>query len=390
MHIKSTVACALTLMAVASARPVNLIVGNNESNDQDNQSLEAQVQAELEQKLQDEQNFGDFSDITEKRFQSLNPLNEQFDFNAALEADADASLDFDALLEEQQTLIEHAEQQKAYIRPGSSACGYGPSSSSCYSDNSNPGSYCSSYGSSFGASTSSYGCPATSSYGCPTTSSYGCPALSSSGCPAPCPAPRPAPCALPCPAPAPIYNTGCALPSPCPPLPCPPCPLPQQYNPCFASPFADEFCDYSSSSSSSSCPSSSSSYSSSVSEVLFNINDYKFDVCGASVFGIVAQLRMIGLRYPNNPNAAQRTAFINYITGLINNFPCTPQRTIMSTYLTANSINVNDRKSFNKWAATFSKSILTEINFPLGLNLQGMFVPVYKSSTANNKRSKRK
>jgi hypothetical protein len=161
------------------------------------------------------------------------------------------------------------------------------------------------------------------------------------------------------------------------PAPCPvACPIPPQYNPCFASPFADEFCDYSSSS-------SASSSSSSVSEVVFNINDYKFDVCGASAFGIVAQLRMIGLRYPNNPNAAQRTAFINYITGMINNFPCTQQRNVMSSYLTANAINVNDRKSFNKWAFGFSKNILTETNFPLGLNLQGMFVPVLKNAKRN-------
>ena len=347
MQIKSTVACALTLLAVASARPVNNIV-NNSNESETAQSIEAQVQAELAQKLQDEQVYGDFSGATEKSFQSLAPLNQQFDINAALEADANVSVDFDGLLQEQQTLIEQAQQQKSCLpRPyPSSSCSYGPSSSSsCYSDYSNSGSYCSS---SFGPSTSSYGCP---------TSSFGCPA------------PRPAPCPAPCPAPNPVCNTGCPLP----PAPCAPaCPVPQ-YNPCFASPFGDEFCDYSS--------------SSSASEIVFNINDYKFDVCGASAFGVVAQLRMIGLRYPNNPNAAQRTAFINYITGIINNFPCTQQRTVMSSYLTANPINVNDRKSFNKWAAAFSKNILTEIHFPLGLNLQGMFVPVYSK---NAKRAVRK
>lgn len=372
MQIKSTITCVLTLLAVASARindnsvdlnaenrnSVDLGNADNKSIDHNGGSLDIQIEPELQQKLQDEQEYGDFSGATEKSFQRLVDANEFSEIGDIHHFSHDsASLDFDALLEEQRAMIEHADIQKNLNRhpahhpcpspfpPG--ACNIGPSSTGCFSD----------YSSS-NCQSASYDCSATGSYGCTVPCPQPCPPSLpvNTGCPIPCPAPcPPEPCALPCPQ---------------------PCPQPQQFNPCFATPFGNEFCDYN-------VPSPSGSS--------FDINDFKFDFCDATAFGVVAQLRLIGLRYPNHPNSAQRTAYINYITGIIKSFPCTRQRGIMVAYLEANPINLNDRKSFNKWAAAFSKNLLSEIDFPLGLNLPGMFAhPRPRHANRRHKRAVRK
>lgn len=376
MQIKSTVACVLALMAVASARPV--VKSEND--------IQNEVQQELQQILEEEQLYGDISGATEKAFQSIIP-SVQAEPQAEAKEDEEEyeivyeSVDEDAFLAEQEQARQAEEnKEKACIVPQP------PSSGSCYS----------SYGS------SSYGPSCSDSY---SSGSY----YSSSGCnmppmpcmtnmPAPCPAPNnyrplpyPAPCPAPCPAPIPTPCMPNPYPAPCPapyPAPCPG-PVPTPFNPCFASPFCGDYegdsdsCDISLSST---CDvSSSSSYQD------VNINNYKFDVCGASVFGIAAQLRMIGLRFPNHPTSAQRTAFIDFITAMVDNFPCPQQQITMASYLKAHPINVNDRKSFNKWASAFARNALAATKFPFGLNLKGMLVPVARPvSKRSTRRATRK
>ena len=97
--------------------------------------------------------------------------------------------------------------------------------------------------------------------------------------------------------------------------------------------------------------------------------------CQTATLALLANIRLIGSKYPRKPSRPERIGLAQYVSSLIANFPCDRERELMNEAVNEMPLMYSDRRAFNRWADFFGKRILKGTNSPVKLNFGNVLVP---------------
>ena len=97
--------------------------------------------------------------------------------------------------------------------------------------------------------------------------------------------------------------------------------------------------------------------------------------CDTAALGAIANIRLIGLKYPRQANSLESKRSSNYINSIIEGFPCEKEKNIMKDVMKTYPPVYSDRKSFNKWAILFGKRVLKKLKITVGLSMSNLLIP---------------
>jgi hypothetical protein len=100
--------------------------------------------------------------------------------------------------------------------------------------------------------------------------------------------------------------------------------------------------------------------------------------CEVAALGVIVNIKMMSLKYPRQANSVERKKIALYITSLINNFPCDKEKEAMKRAAIMYPPIYTERRSFNKWAIQYTKTVMKEIRSPVGLSMNNLIVPLKK------------
>lgn len=109
-----------------------------------------------------------------------------------------------------------------------------------------------------------------------------------------------------------------------------------------------------------------------------DISGIKLGFCEAAALGTIANIRMVALKYPRQANSLERKKTAQYISGLIDNFPCEKEKELMKKLATELPPIYTERRMFGKWAAQFTKKFLSDSKCPVGVSVSGLLIPLKK------------
>lgn len=104
----------------------------------------------------------------------------------------------------------------------------------------------------------------------------------------------------------------------------------------------------------------------------------KLGFCDTAVLGAIANIRLMGLKYPRLASTAERQRSAQYVTSIVENFPCDREKQIMKQIMNMSPPIYSDRAKFNKWAVLFGKRVLKESKCPVGLSMNNLLSPIKK------------
>lgn len=113
-----------------------------------------------------------------------------------------------------------------------------------------------------------------------------------------------------------------------------------------------------------------------VSNAVSELSGVKLSFCESAALGVIANFRLMGLKFPMQANSLERQKSAQYLISLVNSFPCEKEQAMMKHAMIVHPPIYSDRRNFNKWVSQFSKNMIKAMNSPVSLDLNSALVPL--------------